>query len=47
MLMAFCGVAAGSCAAQQKAALPEVTIAPKSSAAVSAQVIDPATEPAV
>ena len=36
-------------AAQQKsaAAVPEVTIAPRSSATVSAQVIDPAKEPAI
>ena len=27
--------------------MPDVTIAPKSSAAVSAQIIDPATEPAI
>ncbi|MFZ1086676.1 MAG: alkaline phosphatase family protein [Terracidiphilus sp.] len=47
VLMALGGVASGVCGAQQKAALPEVTIAPKSSAAVSAQVIDPASEPTV
>jgi phospholipase C len=35
------------CAAQQKDALPDVTIAPRSSALVSGQVIDPATEPAL
>jgi phospholipase C len=35
------------CAAQQTAILPELTIAPRSSAAVSAQIIDPATEPAL
>jgi len=37
------------CVAQQKVtvAVPEVTIAPPSSAAVSAQVIDPAKEPAI
>ena len=35
------------CAAQQQAALPDVTIAPKSSAAVSAQIIDPASEPVI
>jgi phospholipase C len=33
------------CAAQQKDALPDLTIAPRSSALVNAQVIDPATEP--
>jgi phospholipase C len=47
MLLVLGGVGATTATAQQKAALPEVTIAPKSSAAVSAQVIDPATEPAV
>jgi phospholipase C len=35
----------GVCAAQQNAALPDVTIAPRSSAAVNAHVIDPAKEP--
>jgi phospholipase C len=35
----------GICAAQQKAALPDVTIAPRSSAAVTAQIIDQAKEP--
>jgi phospholipase C len=44
-LIALC--ATEICAAQQKAALPDVTIAPRSSAAVNAQVIDPATEPAI
>jgi phospholipase C len=37
----------GVCAAQRKAALPDVTIAPKSSATVSAHIIDPAKEPAL
>ena len=46
-LLAVCALAWGSCAAQQQAALPEVTIAPRSSAAVSAQIIDPAQEPAL
>ncbi len=46
MLLALGAVSAAVCAAQQKA-LPEVTIAPKSSAAVSAQVIDRASEPAI
>ena len=46
-LIAVCALAWGSCAAQQQAALPEVTIAPRSSAAVSAQIIDPAQEPAL
>jgi phospholipase C len=35
------------CAAQEKPALPDVTIAPKSSATVSAQVIDQAKEPTI
>jgi len=39
--------AMGLCAAQEKAALPDVTIAPRSSAAVSAHVIDPAKEPKI
>ncbi len=48
-LIAFCAMGAGLCAAQKKAAtaLPDVTIAPRSSAIVSAQVIDPAREPAI
>ena len=48
-LTAFGALELGVCAAQQKAAaaLPEVTIAPRSSATVSAQVIDPAKEPAI
>jgi phospholipase C len=46
-LIALCAIGLGVCAAQQKAAMPDVTIAPKSSAAVSAHVIDPAKEPAV
>ncbi len=37
----------GICAAQEKPALPDVTIAPKSSAAVMAQVIEQAKEPAI
>ena len=44
-LIAFCASGLSVCAAQQKAAVPDVTIAPKSSAAVSAHVIDPAREP--
>jgi phospholipase C len=44
-LIALCTIEI--CAAQQQAALPDVTIAPKSSAAVSAQIIDPASEPAI
>jgi phospholipase C len=35
------------CAAQQQAALPDVTIAPKSSAAVSTHIIDQAKEPKI
>src|ERR1035437_599268 len=42
-LIALCTIEI--CAAQQQAPLPDVTIAPKSSAAVSAQIIDPASEP--
>ncbi len=43
-LIAFFAVAAGICAAQHTA-VPDVTIAPKSSAIVSAQIIDQAKEP--
>src|ERR1035437_2960460 len=39
--------AIGISAAQRKAALPDVTIAPRSSAAVSALMIDPSREPAI
>jgi len=46
-LISFCVISCGDYSAQQTAPLPQVTIAPKSSAAVSAQVIDPATEPAL
>src|ERR1035437_7127748 len=46
-LIVLCGMGSGMCAAQQTKALPDVTIAPHSSAAVSAQVIDPAKEPAI
>jgi phospholipase C len=46
-LIALCGIGSGMCAAQQTKTLPDVTIAPRSSAAVSAQVIDPAREPAI
>jgi phospholipase C len=46
-LIALGWVCGGICAGQQKAALPDVTIAPRSSAAVGAQVIDPAREPAI
>ncbi|MGD0546974.1 MAG: alkaline phosphatase family protein, partial [Terracidiphilus sp.] len=44
-LIAFCAM--GICAAQQTAPLPDVTIAPKSSATVSAQIIEQASEPAI
>jgi phospholipase C len=46
-LIALCGMESGMCAAQQTKALPEVTIAPRSSAEVSALIIDPAKEPAI
>jgi len=46
-LVVFGAISMGICAAQQKAAAPDVTIAPKSSAAVTAHVIDPASEPAI
>ncbi len=46
VLIALGVIGIGISAAQQ-AALPDVTIAPKSSAAVSANIIDPATEPAI
>src|ERR1035437_9505424 len=44
-LIALCTIEI--CAAQQQAALPDVTIAPKSSAAVSVQIIDRAIEPKI
>ena len=44
-LIALCTIEI--CAAQQQAALPDVTIAPKSSAAVSAHIIDQAKEPKI
>jgi phospholipase C len=45
----LCGIGSGMCAAQEKVAavIPDVTVAPSSSATVSAQVIDPAREPAI
>ena len=46
-LIALSAIGAGMCAAQEKPALPDVTIAPKSSATVSAQVIDQAKEPTI
>ncbi len=46
-LLALCALGAGVGQAQDKAALPDVTIAPKSSAAVSAEIIDPAQEPSI
>jgi phospholipase C len=45
--IALCAACAGVCAAQQTPALPDVTLAPRSSAVVSAQVIDPSKEPAI
>jgi phospholipase C len=47
VLAALSAMSLGICAAQQRAALPDLTIAPKSSAAVAAHVIDPAKEPAI
>jgi phospholipase C len=49
LLIAACGLGFGRGRAQGTAesAVPEVTIAPKSSAAVSARVIDAASEPAI
>jgi phospholipase C len=44
-LLTLCTI--GICAAQQQAPLPDVTIAPKSSAAVSAHMIDQAKEPKI
>ncbi|MGD0939817.1 MAG: alkaline phosphatase family protein [Terracidiphilus sp.] len=46
-LIALGAIGFGTSTAQEKPALPDVTIAPKSSATVSAQVIDPAKEPAI
>jgi phospholipase C len=45
-LIAFSWIALGVCGAQQNAG-PDLTIAPPSSAAVQAHVIDPAQEPAI
>jgi len=45
ILIALCAMEI--CVAQQKAGLPEVTLAPRSGAIVSAQVIDPVKEPAI
>src|ERR1700734_985873 len=49
LLIAACGLGLGRGWGQETAAgaIPEVTIAPKSSAAVSARVIDAASEPAI
>jgi phospholipase C len=47
MLTALGAMGLGICAAQQQAALPDVTLAPRSSAAVSAHLIDPVTEPLI
>jgi phospholipase C len=44
-LIALCAM--NICVAQQQAALPDVTIAPKSSAAMSAHILSPAKEPAI
>ncbi|MGD0094994.1 MAG: alkaline phosphatase family protein, partial [Terracidiphilus sp.] len=46
-LICLCAIGSGICAAQEKSAPPDVTIAPKSSAAVMAQVVDPVKEPAI
>jgi phospholipase C len=46
-LIALGAVGVGITAAQERPALPDVTIAPKSSGAVAAHVIDPAKEPAI
>ncbi len=46
-LIAVGAIGLGVCVAQEKVALSDVTIAPKSSAAVMAHVIDPAKEPAI
>src|SRR5580658_6096169 len=47
MLLAICGGAVWTCAAQKQpaASLPDVTVAPRSSASVAAEIIDPAREP--
>jgi phospholipase C len=47
MLAALCAIGLGICAAQQPAALPDVTLAPRSSAAVSAHLIDQTKEPVI
>jgi phospholipase C len=49
VLIALGAIGFGTCVAQEKpaAAMPDVTIAPKSSATVSAHVIDPAKEPSI
>jgi phospholipase C len=47
VLIALGAISLGLCAAPQQVSLPDVTIAPRSGAAVSAQVIDPAKEPAI
>jgi len=46
-LIALGAIGAGITAGQERPALPDVTIAPKSSAAVAAHVIDPAKEPVI
>jgi phospholipase C len=45
--IAFGAISMGICAAQQTAAVPEVTIAPRSSAVVATHIIDPIKEPAI
>jgi phospholipase C len=49
VLIALCEIGLGMCVAQQKAltALPNVTIAPPSSATVNANLIDPTKEPPI
>ena len=48
-IAALCGATLANCAAQQEktSAAADVTLAPRSSAAVAANVIDPAKEPAL
>jgi len=46
-LIAFCGFTLAPAPAQNKLPSPDITIAPRSSAAVSARIIDPITEPAI
>ena len=46
-LLFFGGIASGTCTAQSTPSAADITIAPPSSAAVSSQNIDPASEPAL